>query len=215
MLTMNDIIEMVLSGEISMDDFLPQLQKDPKLQDVIRSFVPNEAIQDPAHAFWKVVPYASLQQNNFDYYQFLFWGIHSKGKYGKNLNIFSRIKKAYLFFYPDVSCTSIYEDAFDIYLDAIRDCYDGPEVLETVDNIIAESLQIKPKSKQIRHARTRIQVCFHVENNKRPRWIQGPEWPMGSHSPMVFAGQKKKGEIVQYTFTDADTGVTKFVVQFY
>ena len=84
-----------------------------------------------------------------------------------------------------------------------------------MENIIAESLQIKPKSKRIRHARTQIQVCFHVENNKRPRWIQGPEWPMGSHTPMVFVGQKKKEEIEQYTFIDADTGVIKFVEQYY
>lgn len=212
---MNQMIEQVLAGCVSMDVFLEELRNDQELQKYVRNFIPNEAKEDATHDFWKIVPYQSLQRNDFDYYKFLFWALHSKVKYAKHLNIFSRLQTVYQYYYPEVQCTDKYEKAFDIYLDAIKDCFDGPEVQEVVEKIIDDSMQLSSKAKRTTQARMSINTYFHVEKNKRPRWVQGPEWPMGSSSPMAFVAQKRIGKAVLFEFRDADTGETRVVKQFY
>ena len=212
---MNQIIEQMLSGRIEMEDFLNELQDNCELQQKIRDLLPRDAKENPGHIFWKVVPYQSLQQNNFDYYDFLFWGSHSRVKFGIHLNIFSRLSKAYRYYQPDIQCTSRYSDEFDIYLDAVKDCYDGPEVQKLVEQIVADSIQLTSKAKRTQYAKTAISENFHVENNRRPRWVQGPEWPMGINSPMKFAVQKKVGDSVEYEFVDVDSGLIRMVKQYF
>ena len=131
-----DVIENLLSGTLNMQDFLEQLKHDPELQQFIRGLIPEEAIQDSNHAFWKIFPYASLRQNHFDFMHFLFWALQSRGTIGNHLTIFSRLRKAYLYHHPDVPCTRKYEDAFDVYLDVVTDCFDGPEVREITERIV-------------------------------------------------------------------------------
>ena len=214
-MVMNQMIKQVLSGRVSMDIFLKELENDQELQGYIRNFVPKEAKGDCTHHFWKIVPYQSLQRNDFDYYKYLFWAQHSKVKYAKHLNIFSRLQTVYQYYYPEVQCTNRYEKVFDIYLDAIKDCFDGPEVQELVERIIADSMQLSSKAKRTKQAQMNINSYFHVEKNKRPRWVQGPEWPMGNNSPMAFVAQKRFSEAVLFEFRDVDTGETRVVKQFY
>lgn len=212
---MNRVIEQVLSGDVSMEVFLEELHTNHELQQCIRDFVPNDAKENPAHNFWKLIPYQSLQQNHFDYYRFLFWALHSQGKFGMHLNVFNRLRKAYRYYYPEVQCTSRYDDVFDVYLDAIKDCFDGPEVQGLVEQIITDSIQLPSKAKRIKFAQMKIITSFHVEKNKRPRWVQGPEWPMGVDSPMMFVKQQKTGELVEFFFQDVDTKEQRIVKQFY
>ena len=56
---------------------------------------------------------------------------------------------------------------------------------------------------------------FHVEDNKRSRWIQGEEWPMGANSPMKYLDRKTNREEVLLRFVDVDTGEKRIVSQFY
>jgi hypothetical protein len=198
-----------------MDVFLEELQKNEGLQEYIRCFVPNTAKADPSHAFWKIVPYSSLQRNDFDYCKFLFWASQSNEKYGHYLNVFSRLSRAYRYYHPEVQCTSRYEDMFDVYLDAISDCFDGPEVIKLVEQIVEKSLQFSSKAKRAKYAKAEVAAAFHAENRKRPRWIQGPEWPMGTYSPMAFIAQKKAGDSVHYEFKDVDTGDMRVIEQYY
>lgn len=212
---MNMLIEQVLTGNISLDIFIKKLQDDQEIQDYIRTLVPIEAKSDPSHDFWQVVPYDSLRRNDFDYYQFLFWALYAKDRFSRNLNIFSRLRKLYLYHYPNTPCTDRYEREFDVYLDVIKDCFDGPDVRETVEQIINYSLQYCSKAQRKKSAQLAIIEQFHLVKNKRPRWIQGPEWPLGSNSPMAFVSQKRNGNAVCYEFVDVDTGETKVVKQFY
>lgn len=197
---MNPLIEQVLTGNIDMEQFLKKLQDDPELQEYIRRLVPEEAKEDPSHVFWKSVSYPSVKRDHFDYYRFIFrmansdlWASHPDIRIGKYLNIFSLLKKAYLYYYPDIVCTRRYEDVFDVYLDAVGDCFEGPEVCALVEQIILDTMQLSAKSKRVKQARTVLRDVFHIESSKRPRWIQGPEWPMGSRSLMQFVGPKKEG----------------------
>lgn len=212
---MHMVIEQVLTGHIDLDVFLENLQDDNNLQNYLRSLVPNEAKSNPSHNFWQVVPYETLKRNNFDYYQFLFWAQHSNNRFGRNLNIFSRLRALCLYHFPNIKCTSRYESEFDIYLDVIKDCFDGLEVREIVEQIVNCSLQYCSKAQRKKSAQLAITEQFHVVKNKRPRWIQGPEWPLGSNSPMAFVSQKRNGDAVYYEFVDVDTGETKVVKQFY
>lgn len=219
---MNPLVEQVLTGNIDMEQFLKKLQDDPELQEYIRRLVPEEAKEDPSHVFWKSVSYPSVKRDHFDYYRFIFrmansdlWASHPDGRIGKYLNIFSLLKKAYLYYYPDIVCTRRYEDVFDVYLDAVGDCFEGPEVCALVEQIILDAMQLSAKTKRVKQARTVLRDVFHIEGSKRPRWIQGPEWPIGSRSPMQFTGQKKAGETVDYTFQDVDTGDIRTIRQYY
>ena len=219
---MNPLVEQGLTGNIDMEQFLKKLQDDPELQEYIRRLVPEEAKEDPSHVFWKSVSYPSVKRDHFDYYRFIFrmansdlWASHPDGRIGKYLNIFSLLKKAYLYYYPDIVCTRRYEDVFDVYLDAVGDCFEGPEVCALVEQIILDAMQLSAKTKRVKQARTVLRDVFHIEGSKRPRWIQGPEWPIGSRSPMQFTGQKKAGETVDYTFQDVDTGDIRIIKQYY
>lgn len=212
---MKTVIERVLTGDMEMDMFVKQLRNDQSLQMYICSLVPDEAKGDPAHSFWKNIPYESMRKNNFDYFQYLFWAQNNYNKFAHHLNIFSRLQRAYLYYDPNVSCTSRYKDAFAVYLDVIQDCFDGLEVRCVVEAIIEESLQLKLRSQRKKYAQSAIKEQFHLENKKRPRWVQGPEWPMGKGSPMAFISQKRFGELVQFTFRDVDTEEIKKVIQFY
>lgn len=212
---MNTIIEQVLHGDLSMDDFLRMLQHDCCLQKYISRIIPDAAKSNPDHTFWRIVPFDTLKRNNFDYYKFLFWGNNSSNKFGTNLTLYNRLSKAYRFYYPETPCTNKYQEEFDIYLDVIKDCYDGPEVRSIVEGIISELLQFRTKSQRVKQGNALISERFHLGQGKRPRWIQGPEWPMGKNSPMMFIRQQRDGENVIYEFCDVDTKETRVVRQYY
>lgn len=210
-----NIIEQVLLGDVDVMEFVGMLTKNQDLQRMVRDFLPPDAINDQSHPFWRVVPYETLRKTHFDYYEFLFWGLYSNSLIGNKLNIFSRLCDGYLFHHPDVQCTNKYSAAFDLYLDVIHDCFDGPEVRPIVDKIIVDALPEKTKGKRIQQAKKALAEQFHIAGKNRPRWIQGPEWPMGANSPMKFISQRRSGDAVQYLFQDVDTGEERTVVQYY
>lgn len=210
-----NVIEQMLTGQMEMSEFVAQLKSDPALQNEVRNLVPQEAIHNERHPLWKRISFESFQNNGSDFLRFVCWGCKFNGKIGDNLNIWGIIQRVYSYDHPDLSYTTKYKEALDLYLDVIRDCFEGSEVEHVVEKIIMDALPIKYKGKRIRQAKMEVEKQFHVVDKKRPRWIQGAEWPMGEKSPMRFIMQKRKGELVQYFFEDADTGVSRIVEQFY
>ena len=55
----------------------------------------------------------------------------------------------------------------------------------------------------------------NTEEGKKPRWIQGPAWPMGKLSPMLFVSQHRFSDGVDYAFEDVDTGESYVVREYY
>lgn len=208
-------IQSMLSGKMEMREFIKLLKMDPITQEEVKNLVPKEAINNADHGFWKNIAFSSLKNNNFDFIRFLQWKSKFDGTIEDNLNIFGSIRRAYLFYDSDFKCTSIYEDKFDLMLDVIKDCFDGPEVSNLIEEIIIKSLSLKTKKQRIAYAKSEVHTKFHVEGKKRPRWIQGPEWPMGKHSPMEYVETKRRGEQVQYIFRDVDTNDIRIVTQMY
>ena len=84
-----------------------------------------------------------------------------------------------------------------------------------IDEIAANTAGIRSKSERKKEAKRQLEELFHTEGGKKPRWIQGPAWPMGKQSPMRFVSQKRFSDGVDYVFEDADTGEQSVVREYY
>lgn len=208
-------IEQMLTGEMDMRAFTNLLKSDRSVQETIRNLVPQPAIANKEHPFWKNISYDVLQQYNFDYLRFILTLCHLDGTLGENLNIFSMIKRAYRFYSPGLNFTTYYNDAYNLYLEAVGEYYEGLEVALLLEQIVREALPLSPKSKRIKEIRENLKKTFHIEHSKRPYWIQGGEWPMGKNSPMQYISRSKIPDGMRYTFRDVDTSEIRVIEQFY
>lgn len=211
---MNEI-ELTLTGKMEMRDFIELLQSNSRVQQDVRNLIPAEAVNNEAHPIWKFIAFPTLARYDFDLYLLIVKMFKFDNSIPDNLNIWGTLKATYRYLKPELELTTKYSDAFDVYLTAVMDCFDGPEVESLVLQIIEKACIHKTKKKRIEQAKNEIRALFHVVDNNRPRWIQGPEWPMGKHSPMKYISKKRKGEVVLYTFQDVDTAEIRVVEQFY
>lgn len=68
--------------------------------------------------------------------------------------------------------------------------------------------------------RTIVAKDFQVVD-KKPEWIQDPEWQFNNGKPMTFVGQLEKkydkiklhDDVIFYVFWDRETGVTEPIIQ--
>lgn len=208
------MIEQMLSGKMEMSAFISCLS-DASVQEEIRALIPQEAKENREHPLWQYHAYDPLHATAFDLFVYLKKARRFDGSIADNLNIWGTLRAFYSYHSPDFPFTTIYRDRFDLYLDSIRDCFDGPEVRNCVENIIKQAFALKTKTAQRKYANEEIKKVFHVADQKRPRWMQGPEWPMGANTPMRFLSQKRTGEVTQYRFEDVDTQQQRLVEQFY
>lgn len=209
------IIKQMLSGEIEMSSFTSQLSTNIELQNYISNLVPDEAKFCPAHQLWKNIGYSALINYNFDLYRFLLAIAKFDGSIGDNLDIFGIIKAVYSFLHPECECTKKYHEAHILYLNVTKDSFEGPEVQHITEQIIYRALEYKTKKQRLQYCKAEMAIAFHVTDNHYPRWIQGPEWPMGINSPMVYVSKKRKGEEVYFIFKDYDTAEERVITQFY
>lgn len=117
--------------------------------------------------------------------------------------------------YPEIRPTRFYEEEKDFYLSAVGDYIGGPEVEEQIGVLLGQYPRSLGKSKRKKAAKAAIREYFHLSGNKYPRWVQAPEWPMGTNTPMAYVSQKRDGEQVLFTFEDVDTGEIRIVEQLY
>lgn len=210
-----EIIERVLSGEMEMCDFIAKLYTDSALQNYIADLVPVEARYNMEHELWRKFSYFALETHDFNLYRYLLQRYRLDNSLGDNLNVASVVYRFYSYRYQEAPYPQKYADAFGLYLDAAGEYFEGPEVVHLIERIVTEALLIRPKSDRRRTVKQKLAELFHVEGRKYPRWIQGPEWPMGKNSPMQFVGRKKINDGVEYHFTDVDTREIRIVVQYY
>lgn len=208
-------IELMLSGRIEMEEFIALLNVSSQLQDDLRNLVPPEAKNNRAHGLWRKYSYDAIAGADFDLYRYLKKTFRFSGDIADNLNIFGCISAIYINLHPDFPFTTRYHDAFGLYLDVIKDCYDGIAVRALVMKVIQDALVVRTKKGRREQANNMIRELFHVEKHNRPYWIQGPEWPMGQKTPMRYLRRKSHGEKVEYFFEDVDTGDIRVVVQYY
>lgn len=117
---------------------------------------------------------------------------------------------------PNLVPNSRFSDEYGFYLDTCGESFDGPEVEQYLDNLIYDIYtQSGTKTNKKQRAKRTLAEAFHIEGRTYPHWIQGPEWPMGQHSPMEYLSRKRDGDRVVFIFRDVDTGEIREVEQFY
>ncbi len=211
-------IEKFLSAEIRADEFINLIKNDYDLKIDIQNLIPYDARDNPKHEIWEKISYMAFKCYDFNCYKFIIENFSLDDSIGDNLNIHSTIKSFYIYTHPDTIISNLYEEEFGLFLDVAGDRFDGPEVEKTVEKIILNYLDLKPKTKRIKAIKQELIKMFHVEEKVYPRWIQGSEWPMGQKSPMKFITQEKdlnNPEIVHFYFTDVDTNEKRTIDQFY
>lgn len=209
------MIEKMLTGQIEMPEFIHALRTNDTLIQQLRELIPTDARYNREHPIWMQHAYSAVYPYKFDLYEYIVQFYRLDGTIGDNLNIFCTVKRFYSFVHPEIECTEKYHIAHKVYLNVTRDSFEGSEVNGVVQQIVQDALRLKTKSARVKYAKQEINLKFHVVDNKYPRWIQGPDWPMGVHSPMQFISRKRKGETVFYEFRDVDTGETRIVEQWY
>lgn len=208
-------IELMLTGQMEMSEFLRLLKSDSRIQQEVRDLVPADAVGNESHPIWKKYSFSTMEKYGFDLYRMLLHLHKFDLSIPDNLDIWGSIGCFYEYLHPEVELTNTYHDAFVLYLSAVMDCFDGPEVIHLVLKVIQDACGQPTKKKRLEYAKSEIRSLFHVVGTGRPRWIQGPEWPMGKYSPMQYVSKKNRGEVVLYLFQDVDTGEVRTVEQYY
>lgn len=209
-------VEDFLSGKVEISDFMERLHNDPELSDAVEQLIPAEARENSEHSFWKGfskfsdLATVSVRQILTEAYQYAPWD-----KLGGDLDAADALYRMYCYWFPNTAMTTMYKERYSLFLNAVGDYFEGPDVAETLYTIIEQALKEKTKKAQKAVAKALITEQFHLEGRKRPYWIQGAEWPMGVNSPMKYLSKKRNGEQVTYTFQDVDTLEICEVVQFY
>ena len=187
-----DVLIQFLTGKMESKDFIAAVISSAALQDRIAALVPQEAVHNKEHPFWQNISYSGLESDGFDAWKHLCRLCVFDGSLGDSLNVFGSLKAMFKYYAPDLPYTTFYHDAYGLYLDAAQDCFDGPEVEHITEAVIRNALPVMPKTKRIQTAKQQMKEVFHVTDRARPRWIQGPEWPMGQKSPMKSPLSRQK-----------------------
>ena len=212
---MEEIIQQMLSNQISMRAFLDVAFSNPDLISYINALVPEDAKDNPQHPFWAITCYDTIKKYDYKPWNFIKKIARFDGSLGDNLNIFDTIRRFYCYSHPDFQCTEKYEEEFGLLLDVAGERYGGSEVDRLINDIIAQYVSVTPKTRRIREAKEKLALTFHGVGKKRPYWINGAEWPMGTLSPMQYIDAKPIDDGKVYRFLDVDTGEIREVVQYY
>lgn len=132
------------------------------------------------------------------------------------LNFYSEVYDIYTQVDPDIPRTEKYSDAFDFVLDVIPEYLQGGESeMYIQQHIIPQFPETMTKTARKRAIRAKIKEEFRSDKGY-PAWSQHSEWPMGKDGrPAVYAGRKKKGELVQFFFRDESDGGNMITVEQY
>lgn len=211
-----------IEGKVSYDDFLDEWNRNPEIGLWLDQLIDLRAEPKPE---WKALPHPGTRIAIHKYFNGSFLAYFNNNqnpvtqyKHPKCLevnSVFTAIVAIVVVAYPNIVPTTIYNDEYDFYCDTIGDTLGGPEVDSLIEELLARFPRSMGKTKRKKEAKAAIRELFHLEGNRRPRWAQEPEWPMGLHSPMAYVSQKRDGDLVCFTFRDVDTGEVRIVEQFY
>lgn len=207
------LIEDVLRKKVSVFDFMVEYRNSDSITCFIQQVITNEALSDMNNELWRTVSYSCLSCYNFNIREMLFslYGYGETEDY--EYEIYTILKGIYHILVPNFSCRNAYSHR-DLYLDLEQECFGGPEVIDlvkTVANEVSKSFSPKDRKKM---GKKMIKELFHY-TKKKPKWIQGPDWPMGAECPMEFIGQIDIEDGVRYIFVDTNTNEKKDIIQMY
>lgn len=119
---------------------------------------------------------------------------------------------------PTLVGTEKYLDEYSFSLEVLPNYLAGGVAAEAfVSQYILPRFPVSmKKGERKRLVREEIKSAFRRDCKSFPRWIQMPEWPMGSDGkPMVYAGQKSFENHSEYYFRDDISGENHTVKQYW
>ena len=212
---MIDYVEKFLNGNIEVSEFVISLKEKVDLQETINSLIPIDARQNKNHQIWEGYSYEACKRELFDLSRHLLSFTDPENIMGWGLNVWATLNHFYQFVYPDFIPKAQYREKYRLYLDLCGDTYDGSEVRPFIAAIINELWEVPQKTMRKRMGKEEIKKYFRLKEGKKPYWVQGADWPMGEHEPMIFCCQKRNGEKVTYYFEDSESGAMRQVIQYY
>ncbi len=114
--------------------------------------------------------------------------------------------------------TAKYHDEFVFSLDVLPGYLAGGISAENYisQNILSKYPSSMKNGERKRLVKEEIKTAFPRDCKGYPRWIQMPEWPMGSNEkPMAYIGQKAFERFSEYYFRDTETNERTTVKQWW
>ena len=211
-----------IRGRIPADEFKKEWYTNPSIGEWLDSLVD---LKSPLNEKWSNLPYNYLRFAIHKHYdgscaKFIeasdsFHTQHPNTP--KWLDIkwhFDAIAAIIVVAFPEIVPTTYYEEEASFYQNAVGEYLGGPEVEQYIGDILESFPRNMGKTKRLKAAKTELKSRFHISGNQYPRWAQEAEWPMGTQSPMMFVSQKRTGDLVVFTFQDADTGEIRMIEQY-
>ena len=214
-------------GKIKVANFLTYCEEHPEVLDFLTNIADSKFKTTIVHKISNENGFAQYipEELPFDAKLFLKEELKtSGGMLGKFLNIHSLFSNVIATAYPNdniVIDTTLHEK-YCFMLEACPEYIGGEEVDALLESLLESLPEDLSKTKQIKLYKEKVKALFHIEQNKYPRWIQDPEWPVGEEGiPMKFVSQKrKKGKAyntmlyTEYLFEDVKTGKQRTIEQF-
>ena len=114
--------------------------------------------------------------------------------------------------------TEKYNDEYEFSLDVLPGYLAGGVSAENFvsRHILSKYPSTLKKGERKRLVKEEIKQAFQRDCKGFPRWIQMPEWPIGSDDkPMVYMGQKAFEHNTEYYFRDSTTNENHIVTQWW
>lgn len=201
-------------GKMTYDEFEAEYSLSPRIWTRIEDLLTPEIRNDPASPFWTRSNRSTLEANNFCVRSAaLSFGFDSQ--FGRIL-AHSLISDLVEYTYPEINRKAPPEHSPETLLEKLGlDYLGGSETDDLIRNILYQNQDFPNAKERNKVLKQSLRQLFHIAPRKVPHWAQSPEWPMGAYSPMAFVGEKRTGELIQYTFCDVDTGETQVIEQLY
>ena len=114
--------------------------------------------------------------------------------------------------------TEKYHEEYEFSLDVLPGYLAGGVSAENFvsQHILSKYPSTLKKGERKRLVKEEIKQAFQRDCKGFPRWIQMPEWPIGSDDkPMVYMGQKALEHNTEYYFRDSSTNEKHMVTQWW
>lgn len=137
--------------------------------------------------------------------------------YGAN-SIHSIVADIYYQIDPSLIKTEVYHQEYVFSIDVLPGYLSGGVSAESYVSqyIMPKYPATMKKGERKRLIREEIKQSFLRDCKGYPRWLQSPEWPMGSDGkPMIYTGQKSFDDYSEYYFRDAITNRKETVTQWW
>lgn len=109
-----------------------------------------------------------------------------------------------------------YSKIFDFCLEYIPEYLLSDETSVVIEKKFYPFIsQLKTKKDIKNFVKEKCHELFHLDNGKRPYWVQESEWPVRNNIPCKYIGRKRNGDKVTFKFVDVVDDQNVYIIQYY